>query len=313
MRIEDIDKLKENDYIVLLAKSDYDIRESVEYSFKNVIFLDFEPTEEIANKIIDAVNKKNMQLIIFDYNEIYRMLLPYIHKNKKIKWILKNGMAPMTSGTVRAAYTNLIEFYDRGLIDCIGLLDSGAYTVMNKAGYKVQHILLDVEEKKINKKINSNTIGLIGYDYNPNHNIYNELTAVTMVEYDKIKILKNMPATRHFIDFFNIKEKEVNSFEEVINDNFVNLYCNFTLTNNEYVLKSMDLGIPCVLGNTNIFDNYKVLKNNLVLISDDDVNEIANKIKNTKKNYAKIMDEYKKFRKDYKEESKKSIIEFLEK
>ena len=313
MRIEDIDNLREDEYIVLLPESDYDIRDSVEYSFKNVIFLDFDPSEEIANIFINTINNKNMQLIIFDYNDIYRMILPYIHKNKKIKWILKNGIAPMTSGPVRASYSNLIEFYDRGLIDCIGLLDRGIYTVMKKAGYIVKHILLDVEEKKSNKKNNSKTIGLIGNDYNPNHNIYNELTAITMVKYDNIKILKNMPATRHFIDFFNIKEKQVDSLEEVMNDNFVNLYCNFTLTNNEYVLKSMDLGIPCILGNTCIFDNYDVLKENLVLISDDDVNEIADKINNVKNNYTVIMEEYKMFRNKYKEKSKKSIIEFLEK
>ncbi len=310
MKINEIDKIKEKDHIVLLPEPDYDIRESVEYSFNNVIYLDFELSEDNVQKIIDLINKKSVQLILFDYAEVYRQILPYIHKNRKIKWIIKNGLASMTDGAVRATFTNLMEFCDRDMIDCIGCLDFGAFKVLENAGYKAKYLMLDIEEKKSKKK-NTKSIGLIGNDYNPNHNTYNELTAVTMVDYDYIKVLKQMTATKHFIEFFKLKEKEVDSFDKVIKDNFINLYCNFTLTNREYVLKSMDLGVPCLLGNTDIFDDYKYLKEQLVLTSDDDVNEIANKIELIRKNSTKILEEYKKYREDYKKKSKKSVNDFL--
>jgi len=310
MKIEEISKLKEKDHIVLLPKPDYDIKESVEFSFKNVVYIDYEMSDKEADIIIRNVNKKNIQLIIFDYDEFYRLILPYIHKNRKIKWIIKNGLASMTDGAVRATFTNLMEFCDRDLISAVGCLDYGAYKVLENAGYNAKHIILDVKEKQSKQK-KTNSIGLIGNDYNPNHNIYNELTAVTMVDYNYIKVLKNMPATKHFIEFFNIKEKEVDSSDKVIKDNFVNLYCNFTLTNSEIVIKSMDLGVPCLLGNTDFFDDYKILKENLVLVSDDDVNEIANKIEKIKENTEIILNEYKKFRKDYIKKSEKSIKEFL--
>ena len=310
MKINDIRDLKNNDYIVLLPDNDYDIRDSVEYSFNNVVYLDYKPQDDEIKILIDSINEKNIQLILFDYSELYRLIIPYIHKNKKVKWILKNDIASMTDGKIRATYTNLMEFCDRDLIDCIGFLDYGTYKVFEKSKYNTNHIVLDIEEKKA-KKMDSNDIGIIGDDYNPNHNIYNELTAVTMAKYDNIKILKNMPATKHFIEFFNIREKEVSTLDEVISNNYVNLYCNFTLTNNELILKSMDQGIPCILGNTDIFDNYKYLKEKLVLISDDDVNEIAEKINNIKTNKSKILEEYKKFRKEYKEKAKETITEFL--
>jgi hypothetical protein len=310
MKIEEISKLKEKDHIVLLPKPDYDIKESVEFSFKNVVYIDYEMSDKEADIIIRNVNKKNIQLIIFDYDEFYRLILPYIHKNRKIKWIIKNGLASMTDGAVRATFTNLMEFCDRDLISAVGCLDYGAYKVLENAGYNAKHIILDVKEKQSKQK-KTNSIGLIGNDYNPNHNIYNELTAVTMVDYNYIKVLKNMPATKHFIEFFNIKEKEVDSFDKVIKDNFVNLYCNFTLTNSEIVIKSMDLGVPCLLGNTDFFVDYKMLNENLVLVSDDDVNEIANKIEKIKENTEIILNEYKKFRKDYIKKSEKSIKEFL--
>ena len=55
MNILDINKLKDKDYIVLLPKCDYDIRSSVEYSFKNVFYLDYELTKEHADVLIDFV------------------------------------------------------------------------------------------------------------------------------------------------------------------------------------------------------------------------------------------------------------------
>lgn len=310
MKINEISKLKEKEHIVLLPKHDYDIKKSTEYSFKNVISLEEELSEDDIKQIIDTVNEKNVQLILFDYDEIYRKIIPYIRKNRKIKWVMKNSMAAMTDGAVRATFSNLMEFCDRNLISCIGCIDSGAYEVLKNAGYNTKRILLDIKEEKASSK-KSNSIGLLGDDYNPNHNTYNQLTAITMVDYDYIKIIKHMPATRDFIKFFNIKEKEVSNEDEVIKDNFINLYCNFTSTVTEKILMSMDNGIPCLLGNIDIFDNYKVLKENLILISDDDVNEIAKKIMTVKNNSSKIMDEYKKFRKDYTKLSKESIESFL--
>ena len=47
------------------------------------------------------------------------------------------------------------------------------------------------------------------------------------------------------------------SVEEIFDlSNEINLYCNFTFNNMELILKSLDLGIPCLLGNTDIFDDW---------------------------------------------------------
>ena len=142
-------------------------------------------------------------------------------------------------------------------------------------------------------------------------NIYNELSALKLVDYSYIKIIKNMPATNHFINFFNIKEKQVDNFEDVIKDNFVNLYCNFTANSRELILSRLDMGIPCLLGNSDMFDNNQKLKKYLILESDDDINEIASKIKIIQNEKDKIISEYKKFREKYSAESKKSIEKLL--
>ena len=103
-----------------------------------------------------------------------------------------------------------------------------------------------------------------------------------------------MKATKEFISFFNLKCKKEENIDNVIKDNFVNLYVNFTNTNNELIKKSFDLGIPCIVGNTNYFDNNKYLKENLVVKSDDDLREISEKIDFVRNNRDKIRQEYEK-------------------
>lgn len=310
MTIEGLNKLNKGSYLVLLPDADYDIKDSVEFSFDNVIYLDFELNESDANKIIDFVNNKGSKLIIFDWSEAYRLILPYISKKREIKWVYKNNLAGLTTGGVRATFTRIMEFYDRNIVKEIACLDKATSIVLKKAGYRSSHLLLDVKTKSRKSKSN-NSIGLIGDDYNPNHNTYNQLSALKLVDYDYCKIVPNMPATKHFIDFFEIKAKEVNSTFDTLVDNDINLYCNFTFNNMELILKSLDLGIPCLLGNTDIFDDYPKLKQYLVLESDDDIGEIANKIKIIRKNKNTILKEYEKYRKEYTNESNKLINKFL--
>lgn len=310
MNILDINKLKNTDYVVLLPKCDYDIRKSVEYSFKNVFYLDYELTKEHANLLINFINEKSKNLILFDYDDFYRLILPYIRKEKKVKWILKGSISELTDGCVRSIFTNLMEFYDRNIVDEIGCLNKPLCDVLKNAGYKVSHIILDINSK-VKKTKKANSIGIIGNDYNSNQNTYNQLSALKLVDYNYIKIIKNMPATNHFINFFNIKEKEVNSIDEVIKDNFINLYCNFTSNNYELILRSMDMEIPCLLGNCDIFDKYPKLKKYLILKSDDDINEIAEKINIIKKDKDIIIKEYKKFREKYSINSIKTIEKLL--
>ena len=74
---------------------------------------------------------------------------------------------------------------------------------------------------------------------------------------------------------------------------------------------SMDAEIPCILGNTNILNNSPELRRLLVLDSDDDVNEIKQKIESSIKEKDKIMKLYKEWRKEFTKNSKISISEFL--
>ena len=311
MRLNDLNKIKNKEYIVLLPNCDYDILEGVEYTFENVFFLNYEPTKNEIENLINYVNENIKQLLLFDYDESYRAILPYIKKNKKVKWIFKHSLSEMTDPNVRATFLGITEFYDRNIVDLIGCLNYDTYKVLKNSGYNVKHITIDVKRIKNKNSLNSKSVGIIGNDYNPNHNFYNELSALKMVDYSEVKLISHMPATLHFIEFFNIRASLKDKLDDVIKNNAVNLYCNFSCNNIEVILKSMDYGVPCLLGNNDIFDNYKILKEYLVLKSDDDINEISNKIKKIKENYKIIMNEYDKFRNNYTNNSKKQIKDFL--
>ena len=310
MKISEIKKIKNPSHIVLLPKDDYDIKESVNYSFENVFYLDYELTKEDADILINYVNENVKILILFDYDDFYRQILPHIRKNIKVKWVYKNSFAYMTDGFTRAIFTNIMEFYDRNIVNEIGCLSYSTYLTLKHSGYNASYLMLDIKGKT-NKKNKSNSIGIIGDDRNPNHNVYNELSALKLTDYDYVKLIREMPATTHFVNFFDIKHEFCDDINEVISNNLVNLYCNFTNINYELILKSIDRGVPVILGNTEIFDKYPKLKELLVLESDDDINEISNKINNIKSNIDLIINELNKFRLDYSKKSKDLINKFV--
>lgn len=307
-----LDEITKGDYIVLLPFCDRDIKDSVIYSFNNVIMLDGNETKDDAKILTQFINNNLNQLIVFDFCDLYRDILPFIKKNIKVKCIYKNNIAALTNGNVRESLYFPMEFYDRKIIKTIGLLDKSTSVVLKNSKYNVCYVALDVPFKSTKYK-KSNSIGLLGDDFNPNHNTYNELSALKLVNYSKLKMVKHMAATEHFINFFGLKENVVENIDDVIKDNFVNLYVNFTSTNVELVLKSMDKNIPCVLGNTDIFDDFSYLKEELVLKSDDDIREIAEKIEKVRLDHDEIIKEYQKFRKAYTKLSQKTIEMFLKK
>ena len=146
---------------------------------------------------------------------------------------------------------------------------------------------------------------------NKTHSFYNELSAIKLTNKYEAHIVNSNKVTNNFLNLFNIKNTKHYSPSNVIKNNLVNLNINFTDNDYTLFLRSMDLGIPCIIGNTDLLDNSKYLKEQLVVKSDDDVNEIKDKILSAIKNKKGIMKEYHKFRKAYIAEVKKLAENFV--
>ena len=305
MMDEFIDIINKNKKIVFLPKPDKEYYNAFSNMYGECFVFDDNDISDYK-LIVDKINNSSLAEIFFvNFTNIYRKIMPEISKKIKINSIITTNVGNLTNIYVLPIFYDITEFYERKLIGKIYALDKSMYEILKKASYNVERckIILPFDDKnlKLNNK-RSNSIGILSNDYEPVHNFYNMLTAISLLDkYDKVKIISHMDATYDFFNHFDIKYEFCDNIDDVMNNNFVNLYCNFTNTNPCIVIKSMDQGIPCILGNTDIFDNNSFLKDILVLNSDDNVNEIADKLKSVKDNYDKIFDEYKKWRNDNKQ------------
>jgi len=289
-----LDKLieyKNESSIVLVPKQDIKYYDSLNYTLGNVIIIDDVKEDE---NIIKAINgSKISKIYLVGNNDLFRFILPRIKKDIDVCWIFNDSFSSLSNAGVRYNLNTIFEYYDRTLVDIIGCFNKDNMKVFENAGYKCEYIDLKLDKNKI-KLVNSNSIGILSDDFDPNNNFYNQLAAFTFVDYDVCKFMSVMKATNHFYKYFNIKSKVLKNIDEVMKDNFVNLYINFTNTNKELILKSYNYGVPVIVGNSDFYNNNKYLKEHLVVKSDDDINEIAEKINFVKNNYKKIMEEYSK-------------------
>ncbi len=289
--IEELKKYSNKSSVVFLPKCDLSIYDSLEYTLNNVVKIDLEKED---SEIINTINNSKIKKIyLVGSNDIYRYILPRLKKGIEVCWIFKDSFSNLSNGGVRSVLNTIFEFYDRELVSSIGCLDKDAKEVLENAGYKCEYIDLQVKKAK-GKLIKSNSIGILSNEMDANNNFYNQLAALTFVDYDMCKFISIMKVTKDFIKFFNINAKIENNIDSVMVGNFVNLYINFTNTNNELIIKSFNNGVPCLVGNTDFFNKNKYLKEHLVVRSDDDVNEISDKINFVKENGKKILEEYNK-------------------
>lgn len=291
--------------VVLISKNNGYLN-SIKYSFKNVIELDETLTIEQRDDLVNKV-KKYERIIFVDYLFVFRYLMQNL--KKEYKWIVTYDISSLSLLDEKLAFKALMEYYDIKLINEIACLDDDFYEVLKKAKYSIKKIKLDVNIKFKVKK--GNKIGIVGIDYNPLDNYYNELTALKLTDYDLVNLSGRTDATKNFVNFFDMKyEFKDNDLEVIKSSNYI-LACSFAKLNLEKILIALDNGVLPIVGNTSIFDNYKTLKKYLVLESDDNVNEISSKLKSLKEHKDEILEEYKKFRKDYRTECFKTIDELL--
>ena len=287
--LDGILKFKNESSIAFVPKLDYKYYDSINYLIKNAIKIEDVYEDK---QITDAINNSAIKKIyLLGNNDIYRFILPRINKNIEVCWIFNNSLSSLSNAGVRYYLNSIFEYYDRALINSIGCISLDTKKVLENSGYKCEYIDLKLEKKDV-ELIESNSIGILSDDFDPNNNFYNQLASLIFDDYDVCKFQAVMKATTHFYKYFNINSKVFDNIDDVIEDNFVNLYINFTNTNKELILKSYNCGVPVIVGNTDFYDNNKYLKEHLVVKSDDDVNEISEKINFVKKNYKKIMEEY---------------------
>ena len=288
-------------YILIVNnKKDFD---RFSFSFKNIIKMD---TKDF-NKVSKYLKENNYKEIIFvDYIPLYLQLINSFDKEYIIKLIFTKDLATLSNKNNYQEYMNIMKLYNDKKIDEIGFLDKYFYLSL-KDKINCKHILLDQEQKEC-LVLHDKTVTIVNDSKDVFHSFFNELGGVSLSK-RKVRLREDNKLIEKFTNVFNIdNEKDKKQYDKSL----VYLYVNFSNSDNRVILDAIDDETIIIVGNTYLFDDYPYLKDKLVMKSDDDINEISKKIEDAFKYKDKIISEYKKFRKDYIINSRKSVIEFTE-
>ena len=292
--------------VVISPNSNY--YNAISYSFGEDAVFEFDEKNSIKKIEKYASSLGGVQNIVF-YNltEANDLLLNMLSNNSKKYIIFEYSVSELSDYKKLNELLLLLKYIDMNLVDGIICIDYATYMLL-KDKYGAKYLKLDVLQTKGST---GNSIGIID-DSSSVGNTINELSAITLTNYKNVKTYKPIRAVSKFAKRFNLKLIKSKSISECIDGNTINFYGQFSSICYPFILESMDRGIPCIVGNTDFFDGNEVLKSNLVLKSDDDINEMNDKILSVEKNKQIILNEYAKFRKEYTKLAKKSIKDIKE-
>lgn len=308
---KNLDIIYNKKYVVLLPTTVENLKEGFAYTFGNTVLIG--NTVKEYDQTLSFLSNNNFQkIILVDYKMEYEKFIYRFKEDHKFDFIYTGSLGSLSNEFQYNSLKNIIKQFEKFNDSKLGLLDEGLYQILKKKYKNVYLLKLDIECESASEEYNENEIGILNSSQNSRHSYYNGLSALSFSNELTAKLLNIDKVTKKFLKVFNIKSRKVKSINELLSSNLANLYVNFTENDNTLILKSMDKSIPCILGNTTLFDTNSFLKENLVIKSDDDVNEIAEKIKLVKKNRNKILKEYKRFRKEYSAKSQELTKLFLD-
>ena len=299
--------MKKSKTLLLVRDQDKLMKKVLEYNFKDaeirVIPENYTPfnREDLATEI----NNNYENLILYSYYDQFNELLPMIKKTVHRKWILDFSVSSLSISYIFQNLTLMLEYLDRGLVDTLAATQYSLYATFKE---KMKYLVLDYEVK--NKETKQDRIGILNKDYEDIANFYNEISGVAISKIKKARCLNAINPTLAFSRDFNVELEIEKDIEKLIFGNKVNLDVEFSDISPITFIMSMDAGIPCILGNTGILEKTD-LEKMLVVSSDDDVEEIKNKINYALDNTDKIMKSYEKWRADYRKLSNKTVEEFM--
>ena len=241
----------------------------------------------------------------------YIELISKIENRHTRKSIFAKSLGALSDTFILSLFNSIYKLYKDEKIESIAFLDKGFYETFKHKGDNVYFISLDLKKSPAeNATIDYQEIGVLNSQDNMKHSFFNELSAIKLNGKFIAKLPFKSKDTESFLKTFNQKARTCNQ-ELLHKNNCLNLYINFTDNDPTIFLRSMDSNVPCILGNTELLDHNEYLKKYLVLKSDDDINEISEKIDLVSKNREKILKEYQTFRDNYSNQSKKLVETFL--
>lgn len=225
----------------------------------------------------------------------------------------------------RENFFKLLELSKQKVIQDIAFLRKGQYETYKKLGYECSYLkenyILD-ENKKTEKKSNSNIeLGIYPLNYTWDKNIFNQLCIAKFIEDCHLNYNFLDPRMKEFLDTMEIQNSpdkiekiEEDILIEKIIKNDVIVSTSFTEYMHPVFLISMELGIPCLIGNnSDFFEKDEELKKYIVTMAEDNAIINSKMVEKIIKEKKKIQELYKEWKENYNKEAEKQLEYFLNK
>lgn len=289
---------------------------------------DFDYNENM--KVINDSVKEGIEQIIISGFEIGwdRMVKDTKKKypNLKIKVICNTQDSLLYYDYERENFFKLLELSKENIIDDIAFLRKSQYETYKNLGYKCSYLRENyILKEKVNAEKNIDNskvqLGIYPLNYTWDKNIFNQLCIA--------KFLKNANLNYNCLDarmeeFLNTMEisnmpikiqkiEEKNIIEELVKNDVI-ISTSFTEYVHPIFFISMELGIPCLIGNnSDFFEENDELRKYVVTLAEDDPIINSKKVEKILENKEKIKELYKKWKVEYNKQAQTSIENFIEK
>lgn len=282
-------------------------------------------------KIIEEAIKNGVEQIIISGFEIGwdKMVKDTKEKypNIEIKVICNTQDSLLYYEYERENFFTLLELSKQNIIKDIAFLRKGQYETYKNLGYKCSYLkenyCLNKKKKVEEKTKNKNTIelGIYPLNYTWDKNIFNQLCIAKFVENCHLNYNCLDPRMEDFLTTMEIPNTpdKVEKIEEDclvqgLSKNDVIVATSFTEYVHPVFWITMELGIPCLIGNnSDFFEEGEELQKYVVTSAEDNAIINSEMVKNMLNEKNKIQELYKKWKQEYDKQAKEALEEFINK
>ncbi len=304
-----------NNYLYVSSRKE--VKEYLEDNFSNVYFIKSNPSKLSINRLLSYIKKNNIKEVIIEnyFVTIDKFISKLNSLNIVVKMVYTEGLATLNEELTLNDFLYILDLLRSKKIKSLAFTEDNIYEV-----YK------DIKGiKKIKLTVNSSSkvkttkgyVGIIGDPFNWQSNYFNQLSAIKMLKGKTANLLDGKNISRRYTKFFFINSNLVNkkfnvkNFREYLLNSEALSCVEFSNCFDLYVLDSFNSGVPVVLGNNTLFFNKSNAFENIIVKSDDDIEEISKKIEYAINNKKEIITSYQKLKEEYDKESKKLIESFI--
>ena len=325
--LEKIYSFKDKEIVAFYNPECIGIMNATKDMFENTVGIKEIFSDKFAVELAEAIIDSNIGQVIFSSIALgWKKVVLTLHEKKpdiKIKFLWHGAHAMLVQLDETYFLYSIIELLDRNIVNSIGFVKESMAEFYKKKGYNAYFLPNTVKnltiENKEEKKHDGNLIGLYSAGSRWEKNTFNQLSAISLIPNATVDILPVNDLTKSFCKLMNIKiEDDTLGYiprEELLRRmarNDINLYVTFTECSPVIPLESLELGVPCITGNNHHYFRDSKLYDYLVVKSEDDIDEISNKIKLVFNNKEEIIKLYKEWKKKYDIYVDKKLQEFIE-